>query len=89
MRHANRLELPVRWWAYYSPAFRKIVEPSPLPVIRNGRLLRRNMRQECLTEDELVSQLRQQGVQDYRTVKIAYVERDGGISVAGHKKPPE
>jgi uncharacterized membrane protein YcaP (DUF421 family) len=77
------------WLAYYSPGFRKILEPSPLPVIRDGRLLRRNMRQEYLTEDELVSQLRQQGVQDYRTVKIAYVEPDGGISVNGRKKHPE
>jgi uncharacterized membrane protein YcaP (DUF421 family) len=77
------------WLAYYSPAFRKILEPSPLPVIRDGRLLRRNMRQEYLTEDELVSQLRQQGVQDYRTVKICYVEPDGGISVNGRKKNPE
>jgi uncharacterized membrane protein YcaP (DUF421 family) len=72
------------WLAYRSPAFQKLVEPPPLPVIRNGKLLRRNMHQEFLTEDELLSQLRQQGVQDARTVKLAYVEPDGGVSIVGN-----
>ena len=31
-----------------------------------------------------MSQLRQQGVGDVSTVKLAYVEPDGGISVVGH-----
>src|ERR1041384_6886535 len=48
------------WLAYRYPAFQKILEPSPLPVIRNGQFQRRNMRQEFITEDELRSQLRQQ-----------------------------
>lgn len=72
------------WLAYRYPAFQRMLEPPPLPVVRNGQLLRRNMRQELLTEDELMSQLRQQGVGDVSTVKLAYVEPDGGISVVGH-----
>jgi len=66
---------------FYFPAFARILEPPPLPLIVDGRLMRRNMRQELLTEDELMSQLRQQGVEDISEIKRAHIEPDGGISV--------
>jgi len=44
-------------------------------------LLHRNLRQELITEDELMSQLRQQGVEFLADVKKAYIEPDGSISV--------
>lgn len=69
------------WLAYRSPWFQKLLEPSPLPVIRNGRFLRRNMRAEFFTPDELLSQLRQQNVKDVSEVKVAFVEPDGGLSI--------
>src|ERR1044071_9397967 len=34
------------WLSYRYPAFEKLLEPPPLPVIRDGKLLRRNMRAE-------------------------------------------
>jgi uncharacterized membrane protein YcaP (DUF421 family) len=71
------------WLAYRFSAFQRILEPPPLPVIRNGQFIKRNMRQEFVTEDELLGQLRQQGIADVRTVKLAYIESDGGLSVIG------
>lgn len=71
------------WLAYRFPAFQRLLEPPPLPVIRNGQFLRRNMRQELITMEELLSQLRQQGVTDVKSVKVAYIESDGGLSVIG------
>ena len=44
-------------------------------------MLRRNMRRELLTEDELMSFLREQGVEDVAEVEKAYMETDGRISV--------
>jgi uncharacterized membrane protein YcaP (DUF421 family) len=44
-------------------------------------VLRRNMRQEYITEEELWSQLREQGVEDLAKVKLAQMEGDGMISV--------
>jgi uncharacterized membrane protein YcaP (DUF421 family) len=44
-------------------------------------LLRRNMRKELISEGELMSQLREQGVDDVRKVRRAYEEGDGRISV--------
>lgn len=72
--------------AYRYRTVEKLLEPSPLPIVKHGRLQRRNMRQEFLTEDELLSQLRQQGVEDYRTVELACIEPDGGISIKGSAK---
>ena len=42
---------------------------------------RRNMRKEFITEDELRSQLRQNGVSDVGEVKRACLEANGEISV--------
>jgi uncharacterized membrane protein YcaP (DUF421 family) len=39
------------------------------------------MRRELVTEEELMSQLREQGVEELGRVKAAYVEGDGRISV--------
>lgn len=66
---------------YRLPWFRRLIRPQPLPIVRDGRLLRRNMRRELITDDELLSQLRLQGCDDPAMVKAAFVESDGRISV--------
>lgn len=67
--------------AYHLPWFERLVQPPPVQVIRNGQLLRKSMRREALTESELLSTLRQQGVADVNDVKGAWVESDGSMSV--------
>ena len=67
--------------AFHLPYFTRLVHPPPLPLIRNGRMLRRNMRDEAISDDELMSKLRQAGVEDIADVKIAHIEGDGRISV--------
>ncbi len=69
------------WLAFRFPRLRAAMEPPPLLLIRNGRLLRRNMRAELLTETELLSKLRAQGVADPSQVERAFMESDGEISV--------
>jgi uncharacterized membrane protein YcaP (DUF421 family) len=71
---------------YRFPRFQRLVRPKPLPLIKDGKLLRKNMRQEMITEDELLSQLRQQGMGGPAGVKKAYLEADGNISVIKSKK---
>lgn len=73
------------WLGYHWPAFEWLVHPPPLPLVKAGRMLRRNMRQEMITEDELMSHLRQQGVDDVKAVKMAYMEGDGRISVVTYE----
>ncbi|MBB6096621.1 uncharacterized membrane protein YcaP (DUF421 family) [Deinobacterium chartae] len=69
------------WLGYHFPRFQRWVRPPPLPLVRDGRMLLRNMRRELITEDELMSQLRQQGIESLEAVRLACMEGDGRISV--------
>jgi uncharacterized membrane protein YcaP (DUF421 family) len=76
----------LNWLTYTVPAIDRLVSPRPLPVVRNGRLLRRNMRAEFLTDDELLRQLRLEGVEGLGAVEAAYFEGDGSLSVTRYNK---
>lgn len=67
--------------SYHAPSIERLVSPPPSQVIRDGRLLRRNMRREFLTEDELMGHLRQQSIEDVKSVKAAHVEGDGSLTI--------
>lgn len=69
------------WAGHRFPAFQRIYNPPALLLVRNGRMIRRNMRQELITEDELMGQLRQNGVRNLMEVKEAFMEGDGSITV--------
>lgn len=71
----------VDWLGYRFPALQRLTRPPPLLLIKDGKMIFRNMRQEMITTDELSSQLRQQGVEHCSEVKLAYIEGDGRISV--------
>lgn len=60
---------------------------APRLVVSKGRMLRQNMDKEELSEEQLMSHLRQQGVEDLRLVSKAYVEGDGRISVIKASRP--
>ena len=74
------------WLSFRSEWFARLIEPAPLALIKNGKLLRRNMRQELITDAELMTQLREQGLDDVAKVKEAYIESDGRISVIQKKQ---
>lgn len=71
----------IEWLQSRYPAFERLVRDPKLKLIDNGRLLRRNMRQEFVSEEELMAQLREKGLEDCRDVKAAYMEADGRISI--------
>lgn len=74
------------WLGYKYPRLQRFIHPPPLPLVKNGQLLRRNMRRELITEGELLSQLREQGVERIQDVKLAYIEGDGYISVIPYEQ---
>jgi uncharacterized membrane protein YcaP (DUF421 family) len=69
------------WLGYRFPSVRRLVRPSPLSLIKDGRIQRRNLRREMITEEELIEQLREHGVESVDQVKESYIEGDGHISV--------
>lgn len=71
----------IDWLAFRFAPLRDLLEPPPLLLIENGRLLRRHMRQELISESELKTKLREQGVGDPGEVAKAYIEPDGQVTV--------
>jgi uncharacterized membrane protein YcaP (DUF421 family) len=71
----------VNIFSYRFPAIERLASAPPMEVIRDGKLLRRNMRREFLTEGELMGRLRMEGLESMNAVKSACVESDGWISV--------
>lgn len=78
----------LNWVGYKFPPFQRFLNPPPLLLVNNGRMIQRHMRQELITEDELMSKLRQQGVELLVEVKKAYIEADGSISVITKDSKP-
>jgi len=69
------------WLAFRFPSLRLILRPRPLPLIKDGKVQKRNLRKEMISEEELLGELREQGVDNFEDVKESYMESDGHISV--------
>lgn len=67
--------------AFASPMARKVLRPGPLLLVRNGKIIRENLRREFITRDELMSLLRAKDVDDVTKVRQAYLEPHGELSV--------
>lgn len=69
------------WLGFKSKLLSRVLDPDPVILIKNGRILRANLDKEMITEDELLSQLRQQGVENISDVKQCCLESNGEFSV--------
>lgn len=63
----------------------RLLEGQPMPIVRNGQMLRDGMRKERMNERDVMAHLREAGVRDIREVRLAVVEDDGAISVLRHE----
>jgi uncharacterized membrane protein YcaP (DUF421 family) len=71
----------IDWASFRFPALKRLGHAAPLQLIHDGRLLRRNLRKELVTLEELQGHLRKEGIDDIAKVKDAYMEGDGKISI--------
>lgn len=69
------------WLGYKYPSIGRLLHPPPLLLIKNGRLQRHNLRKEMITVEELMTQLREQGIENMQEVEKSYLEADGRISI--------
>ena len=67
--------------AYRSPRLRRLLQPPEICLVRDGRIIHRNLRREYLSEDDLHAKLREHGIAELAEVRRAYMESDGTISV--------
>jgi uncharacterized membrane protein YcaP (DUF421 family) len=71
----------IDWLTFRIPRLQRILEPPPLLLIDNGRVLWRHLRMELVSQTELQSKLREHGVRDPSEVDKAYMEPDGQVTV--------
>lgn len=75
------LNFLLNWASYHSRRVERLLSSPPVPIIRDGEMMKRQMRSEYLTETELMEFLRIEGIDDLKQVKSAFVESDGKLSV--------
>jgi len=82
------LILTIVFWNYFidlltfhSRLVERFTYPHPLPLVRNGTSVQRNMRDQFVTRAQLESILREHGIEDLAKVKAAYMEGSGHVSV--------
>jgi len=79
----STMSLLVVFTSYVSFRFKRlspITEGLPVVIVREGRLERRLIEIERLTEDEVKEAAREQGIADLRDVAVGILEADGRFS---------
>jgi len=66
---------------YFFPNTRLFFEPRRILLIKDGQLQRRGMRQEHVSKDELMEELRLHGINDISDVRYAYMESTDDVSI--------
>jgi len=71
----------LNWLGFHFPVFQKLIKPQKLLLIKDGQLLKDNLRKELITRSELMSEVRANGMTDLDKIKEAYMEPTGRISI--------
>lgn len=72
---------------HYWPWASRVLEGLPLPLVRDGRMLKENMDKSRVDEEEILMAARHtQGIDRMEDIKDATVENDGNISVIPRSK---
>lgn len=75
--------LVIGWISYLSPRAEKWMTGEPRVIVRDGEILRANMRRERMTVMELESEMRLAGIGTLTDVAWAILEPNGKISFIG------
>lgn len=77
------------WLGSHVPLVQSFVNPEPRFLIKDGEINWKNMKREAMTEAELRSELRLQGVLEISDVHAARIEGNGKLSVITNKQAEE
>jgi uncharacterized membrane protein YcaP (DUF421 family) len=75
------LSMLLSWGSLRNIRFREIMCGSPAVIIQDGKLQQKTMLKNRLTVDELMEELRTQGISDITNVKYAIWETNGQLTV--------
>ncbi len=71
----------MNWLGFHVPWLQRVVHPDAVPLVKDGQPDEATLRRYMATREELMTQLRLQGVAEITEVQAAYVEGNGQISV--------
>lgn len=77
----------IDWLATKSEWLDQVLHKPRFALIRDGRLIRENLRKAMVTNTELLAHLREKGIETIEEVRLAQMEGDGKISVIGFDQP--
>ena len=69
------------------PLVARFTSAPRMCLVRDGKLQRRNMRRELITDEELNAKIRHEGVDNLADVKRMYLEADGEMSLIRRDGP--
>lgn len=75
------LQISLSYLALKNNAFRKFIDGSPQVIINKGKVDFKQMQKIRYSLDDLISQLREQGVKNINDVNYAILENNGKLSV--------
>jgi uncharacterized membrane protein YcaP (DUF421 family) len=71
----------LNWLSFHVPALKFLTAAAPITLVKDGRMQRANMRRALMSKEELMQQLREEGVNEIERVELATLEGDGEVSV--------
>ncbi len=74
------LTLAASYLGWKFPRLRPILEPDPLILVEDGKVIERNLRKERITAEEIAAEARLQQIESLEGVKWAVLESGGRIS---------
>ena len=83
------LNLGVIRFLYRHPGLDRKIEGEPVLLVKDGRLLRRNLEKELITEEELLAAIRRQGVDRFEACAEVILETSGVITVLARQPTPD
>jgi uncharacterized membrane protein YcaP (DUF421 family) len=74
------LALAMSFLTFKSRRLQRVIEGEPLILVQDGRPVRKNLRAERLTVDEIAEEMRGQGIESLDEVKWCVLESSGSMS---------
>jgi uncharacterized membrane protein YcaP (DUF421 family) len=71
----------IDWLSVRSKTIERLTHPAPVTLVRDKRMNHKNMRKQFITANQLLSMLREHGIDDLSKVKAVYLEGSGHVSV--------
>ena len=75
------MEYTVAYLSIKNQRLSRLIQGSPVVMIKDGRIIRENLGKEKFNVDDLMQELRKQGVRDVNEVESGILEPSGGFSV--------